>query len=495
MSALDRDGAETRGCLRTQLLPLLLLPLLVAAACGAEPREGDIAIVDGRVMDPASGMDAVRNVLIQDDQVVAVTDEEVDADRVIDASGLVVAPGFVDILARMRPDETAYRHKVKDGVTTVVSMHGGPVETAEWYGEFEGTDPLVNYGTTVGHRRLREAAGQEDRYAAATAEQVEEMRRIAAQSIEEGAVGIGFGINYTPGAPYMEVVELFDVAAEHDVPAHVHSRHKGSIFPGDIILSVQEVIAAAAVTGAQAQVVHLASSAIGSMEEALRLLEGAQENGVDVMADLHVYTGNRTSIESALYDEGWEERHGGVTVDSVYIPAIDRRLESEEEFQEWRERGGPVSVFHIPYDEIVMALQHPLAFVTSDGITTSSMSHPRGAGTFARLFGRFVREEGHVDLMDALEMSTVMPAERLETAVPDMARRGRLQEGSYADIVVFDPETIIDHATFSDGAQYSEGVHYLLVNGEPVLEDEEFVEGAGPGREIRRPSPGAVAEE
>ncbi len=448
---------------------------------------GDIAIINGRVMDPETGTDAVKNILIRNDKIVSITSGDVTADHIIDATGLVVAPGFVDILAHIRADQGPQKFKIKDGITSVVHMHGGTVDIDGWYNSREEAGMLVNYGLAVGHTSLRRAAGQTDRYAAATPEQLEKMIKLARESFEGGAIGMGFGINYVPGSPYTEIYEMFKVCAEYGVPAHVHTRHKGSVFPGDVVLSVMEVIAAAAATGASAQVIHLASSAIGSMDYALRLIEGAYNNGVDVMADIHVYQFNRTSIESAIYDEGWEETHGGVTVDSVFIPAIGRRLESYDEFEYWRERGGSVSVYHMPYEEIVMSLQHPLVMVTSDGITTSELSHPRGAGTFSKVLGRFVREREVISLMEAIEKMTLMPARRLENADPDMKLRGRLQEGSYADITIFNPETIIDHATIFDGAQYSEGVEYVLVNGTIVLSEAEFVEDAAPGRPVRGP--------
>jgi N-acyl-D-aspartate/D-glutamate deacylase len=298
-----------RGLLR-QLLLLATVPSTLFA------QRADIAIVNGRVMDPASGLDAVRTVAIRDGHVVSITEGAVEADRMIDASGLVVGPGFVDILTRIRPAHETQRYKIKDGVTTAISMHGGPVDIGGWYDAFEADGALVNYGTTVGHPDVREAAGVTDPYVPAAGEQRAEMKRIAAEAIAAGAVGIGFGINYTPGASYEEIVDMFAVAAEHDVPAHVHSRYKGSVFPETIVQSVQEVIAAAAITGASAQIVHLASSAIGSTEACLEMIEGARRNGVDVMADIHPYLANSTQLESALYDPGWEERFGGAAAGS-----------------------------------------------------------------------------------------------------------------------------------------------------------------------------------
>jgi len=462
---------------------ILSLFLMLAAAPSASAQS--IAIVGGRVMDPASGLDAVRTVLIRGDRIVAITSDAVAADHTINATGLVVAPGFVDILAHITPSMEPQRYKIKDGVTTVVSMHGGPLDVRGWYGAFESDGALVNYGTTVDHREIRAAAGATDLYQPATRAQRAAMKRIAAQAIEAGAVGIGFGINYSPGASYEEIVDMFTVAAEHGAPAHVHSRYKGSVFPETIVQSVQEVIAAAAVTGASAQIVHLASSAIGSMEPSLEMIAGARRHGIDIMADMHPYLANSTRLESALYDPGWEERFGGVTVDSIMLVDTGERLNAAT-FASWRERGATIVTFFIPKDEMLMALTDPNVMVTSDGVIVDGKGHPRGSGTFTHVLGQMVREEGHLTLMEALRKMTIMPAQRLERSVPDMKHRGRLTVGSFADIVVFDPSTVIDRATYLNSAQYSEGMAYVLVNGELVLAKGEFVEGVRPGKAVRR---------
>ncbi len=461
----------------------VILALLPSLSWGQE--RGDIAIVNGRVMDPASGLDAIRTVLVRGDRIVAITPGPVVADRTIDATGLVVAPGFVDILARIRPLQEPQRYKIKDGVTTVVSMHGGPVDVAGWYAAFDADGAAVNYGTAVGHPDVREAAGVTDPYRPASRTERKTMRRVAAEALAAGAVGIGFGINYTPGASYEEIVDLFAVAAAHDAPAHVHSRYKGSVFPETIVQSVQEVIAAAAVTGARAQVVHLASSAIGSMEASLEMIAGARRNGIDIMADIHPYLANSTRLESALYDPGWEERFGGVTVDSIMLVDTGERLNAET-FAYWRKRGATIVTFFIPRDEMLMALADPNVMITSDGVIVDGKGHPRGAGAFTHVLGRLVREEEHLSLMEALRKMTIMPAERLERSVPDMTQRGRLAIGAFADITVFDPTTVIDRATYLESAQYAQGMRYVLVNGQLVLDGGEFVEGVRPGRAVRR---------
>ena len=472
----------------TRLRSLIQALTLAVLAVGCTPTEptADIAIVGGRVMDPASGTDAVRTVLIRGDRIAAITDQPVEtAGRVIDATGLVVAPGFIDILAHIPNDAEPQRYKIMDGVTTVISMHGGPVDIEGWYAAFEAEGSLVNYGTTVGHSAIRQAAGATDRYAPATPEQIEAMRPIAAEAIEAGALGIGFGINYVPGSSYEEIVAMFDVAAGYGVPAHVHSRYKGSVFPETIVQSVQELIAAAAITGANTQVVHLASSGVGSMATCLSMIEGARAHGVDIMADIYPYQANSTRLESALYDEGWQERFGGITYDSIMLVETGERL-NEATFRYWRQEGATIITFFIPKDEIVMALESPNVMVASDGVIVNGKGHPRGAGSFSRVLGRFVRDEGHITLMEALEKMTIMPAQRLEGASQSMKERGRLSAGAFADITIFDPTTIIDRATYREPAQYSDGIHYVLVSGTLVVDNGELVPGATPGRPVRR---------
>lgn len=479
---MNAAPAHTQSRSLIQALALAVL----AVGCTSTDPTADIAIVGGRVIDPASGMDAVRTVLIRGDRIAAFTDQPVEtAGRIIDATGLVVAPGFIDILAHIPNDAEPQRYKIMDGVTTVISMHGGPVDIEGWYAAFEAEGSLVNYGTTVGHSAIRQAAGATDRYAPATPEQIEAMRPIAEEAMEAGALGIGFGINYVPGSSYEEIVAMFDVAAGYGVPAHVHSRYKGSVFPETIVQSVQELIAAAAITGASTQVVHLASSGVGSMATCLSMIEGARAHGVDIMADIYPYQANSTRLESALYDEGWQERFGGITYDSIMLVETGERL-NEETFRYWRQEGATIITFFIPKDEIVMALENPNVMVASDGVIVNGKGHPRGAGSFSRVLGRFVRDEGHITLMEALEKMTIMPAQRIEGASQSMKERGRLSAGAFADITIFDPTTIIDRATYREPAQYSAGIHYVLVNGTLVVDNGELVAGATPGKSVRR---------
>ena len=235
----------------------------------------DLVITNGRVIDPESGLDEVTDVAIRKEAVVAIgTDLSSNANRVIDATGLIVSPGFIDILSSDRPNKHAHTHKVTDGVTTTMGMHGGPVDPQGYADRFEESGALINYGRAVGHGSLREAAGLEDGTIPANEEQIKAMVKIADKAIKAGSAGIGFGINYTPGASYEEIFALFEVAAKNNVPCHLHARYKGNIFPGTMSLAVMEVVAMAAATGAQAQLAHLTSSTVGSAPLCLDLIEG-----------------------------------------------------------------------------------------------------------------------------------------------------------------------------------------------------------------------------
>ena len=461
---------------RTLLLFLLL-------SCCSQPEPLDVAILQGRVMDPESGTDAVLNVGVRGTKIVEITDQPLEATQVIDAQGMVVAPGFIDILARLRPEEENQLYKLMDGFTAVVSMHGGRVDLDSYFEAFQQAGSYVHYGTTVGHGDMRDHLGLTDPFQAASREQIRQMQDLAREAFDQGAVGIGFGINYVPGASYEEVLALFEVCAEKGVPGHVHSRYKGSVFPNTFVSSMQELIAAAAITGAQVQMVHIASSAIGSMEATLRMAEGARKNGIDIMMDVYPYLANNTGLSSALYDPGWQERFGGISYEDIQLVETGERL-TEETFEYYRKRGARVITHFIPEEELILALRHPLVMVASDGIIRNGKGHPRGAGTLARVLGLYVRQKKILTLMEALRKMTLLPAQRLEKAVPDMRAKGRLRVGADADIVIFDPDKIIDRATYENPAQYSEGIHYVLVNGRVSVEDGKVVPGAKAGRRI-----------
>ena len=477
--------------------PALMLVLLAAGcATGGQPSmstaipmvdaEYDIVIVGGRVMDPASGTDMVGNVGIRDDKIAAISRDALRGRKTLDASGLVVAPGFIDILAGPPRRLEGQSFKIMDGVTTVLGMHGGPVDIPAWYAERGEAGSLTNYGTVIGHGSLRTAVGVTDRYAAATDEQIQQMVPLAERGIQQGAIGIGFGLEYVPGASRMETFELFRVAGRYDVPVHLHIRFSDPTPPGTNFEALEEVIAAAAISGASAQVVHINSTGgTWTMRQSLGLLEGARMRGIDVMADVYPYEAWSTGLSTSRFDPGFLENFR-IDYGDIELVSTGERL-TEATFNSYRAEGNVSVIAHaMPKDDIVAALQHPLVMVGSDGVINNGRGHPRGSGTFARVLGRYVRDEGHISLMDGLRKMTIMPASRLEESAPMMRNKGRIKVGADADITVFDPSTIIDKGTFQNPAQFSEGVRHVLVNGVVVVENGSLREGAKPGRAIRR---------
>jgi dihydroorotase len=230
---------------------------------------------------------------------------------------------------------------------------------------------------------------------------------------------------------------------------------------------------------------------VGSAPLSIALIEGASAHGVDVGFDFHVWTRNQTWLQSALFDEGWQERFGGAEYSDIYVADTQERL-TEERFFELRAQPGLLSVQteFIPEEEMIMGLKSPLGIVSSDGGgLVDGRGHPRSTGTFARFLGRFVRELEIVDWMEGIKKITLLPAQRLEHSIPAMARKGRLQVGMDADVTVFDPAIVQERASYANPAQMSAGISTVLVNGTLVLVDGEIVEAATPGEWVRHPRP------
>jgi N-acyl-D-aspartate/D-glutamate deacylase len=463
-------GTQLRGTAR------VLAWALLAASASACAGGYDVVIEGGRVMDPASGLDAVLNVGILDGRVAAISEEELTGARVIDAAGLVVAPGFVD-LHRHGQTPRGYRLQVLDGVTTGLELEIGAPDVARWYGEREGGQ-LVNYGVSVGHIGARATAMDDPEIGArgqtarlpATSAQIAETERLIRVGLAHGAVGIGIGSAYTPGASMYELERILSVAAERHVTAFIHMRGG--------LTGLDSTLAAARRVGASLHVAHANSSGGAAVVRFLEMIEAAQTAGQDVTTEVYPYDASQTTIRSALFD-GWEAWDDERFQQYQWVDTGERL--TRETFAAFRSRGGSV-IIHSRTEELTRAaVTHPIVIFASDG----DEGHPRGAGTYGRILGRYVREQGLLSLMEALRRMTLLPAARLEAFVPAMALKGRLRIGADADITVFDPETVIDRATYEDASLPSEGFEYVLVNGVLVVDGGELVVGARPGRPLR----------
>jgi len=460
----------------------------------------DLVLVGGRVLDPETNLDAVRTVGIKGGRIASVTTSVPAARDTVDVRGLVVAPGFIDLHSHGQ-DSINYRYMARDGVTTGLELELGTYPVAPWYAKREGKS-LINFGVSASHPGARRAMLDGD----STAEGIDvisaigafvrspierarlpELERRLDAAFAEGALGLGMGINYTPAATREEILRAFGVAARHNAPVFVHLRFGGLLDNAGGVAGVQEVLADAAATGAPLHVVHVTSMGLRDTPVLLDLIDGARKRGLDVTTEAYPYTAGATMLQSAIFDPGFQERQG-IDYKDIMWAATGERLTAES-FERYRKQGGLAVIFSIPENAADQAYRDPHVMVASDGWFQIQngvpIGHPRTAGTHARILGRFVRERGVISLMDGVRKMTLLPARRLERIDPDMKRKGRVQAGADADLVVFDPARVIDRATFEKPAQYSDGIVHVLVNGTFVVRGSNLVPGVAPGKPVR----------
>ena len=320
---------------------------------------------------------------------------------------------------------------------------------------------------------------------AATDAEIAEMKVHLERGLQRGAVAVGFGIQYVPQASHWEILEMFRVAAKYGASCHVHLRNAGLKEPASSTQALEEVIAAATITGAPLHVVHIQSTGGKATPKLLQMIAEARARKLDVTTECYPYIAGMTDIKSAIFNEGWQEVFG-IDYGDLQWAATGERL-TKESFARYRQTGGMVAMFSMTEEIVDAAIANPLTMIASDGILSNGKGHPRTAGTYTRVLGKYVRERGALSLMDALRKMTLMPAQRLESRAPQMRNKGRLRPGADADIVVFDPGRIIDRATYEDPARYAEGMEYVIVSGDFAVRNGRVIESATPGRPIRAP--------
>jgi N-acyl-D-aspartate/D-glutamate deacylase len=482
---------------------LIFLCLLGFSTSFVAAQQYDLVIEGGRVIDPETGLDGVRNVGVRDGRIVRVTSEALNGRRVVHAGGLVVAPGFID-LHQHGQEMASQRVKALDGVTTALELEIGAPDVAQFLKSKEGHS-LIHYGTSASHVAARaavfgaplpaEVIGPHEGIPEilpksgpatdlpATTEQIEAIRQRLRTELDAGGLALGMGIQYTPGATRLEVIDMFRLAAERGLPVYTHMRSAGRVEPGSAIEAVSEVIGAAAITGAALHIVHINSTCARDAMECLAMVEGARARGLDVTTEAYPYIPGMTSINSALFNPGWREKFG-IGYSDLVLPETGEHL-TKERFEELHNSSTPhsVLVFSNTQEMVDKVIPHPLVMIASDG----AEGHPRNAGTYSRVLAQYVRGKGTVTLMDAIRKMSLMPAEMLERSTPAGRLKGRLQEGCDADIVVFDAATISDRATFEKPMEPSVGVRYLVVGGTVVVDEGKIVPDVFPGRAILGP--------
>ncbi len=443
----------------------------------------DLVVQGGRVMDPESGLDAVRNLGIRAGRIEDISENTLEGGRVIDATGLVVAPGFIDLHAHGQSEES-FALMVRDGVTSAFELEVGTGDVAGWYGEREGGQ-ILNYGVSIGHIPVRMAVmgdsgdllpsgpgGSEP----ATAEQIAEMKRLIEEGLTQGALAVGFGLAFTPAATTAEFETMLQIAADYGASAHIHVR--------DGVDGVNEAIDSAANTGASLHVVHANSTGGAFTAEFLGAIEQALSNGQDITTEAYPYEAGMMEIESAMFDDLESAEDDLFPI--VQWAETGERL-TRESFARYRAQGGLVIIHNRTEDMTRTAIENPLTMIASDGYIRDGRGHPRTSGTYSKVLGKYVREESVLTLMDALRRMTIEPARRLEGYVPAMEKKGRLTVGADADITIFDPATVIDRSTYMNPTLPSDGIPYVFVNGVLVVEGGELVPNTRPGRGIKAP--------
>lgn len=474
--------------MRRLIFPLCLLAFSASIAAA---QQYDVVIEGGRAMDPETGLDAVRNVGVRDGKIARISSEALTGRRIVHAGGLVVAPGFIDLHQHAQNLESQ-RVKALDGVTTALEMEIGVANVGQFLKAKEGRS-LIHYGTSASHAAARaqvfgaplpdgtilpKSGPATDQ--PATPEQIEGIRQRLRTELDAGGLAIGMGIQYTPGATRLEVIDMFRLAAERKFPVYTHVRSGGRIEPGSAIESISEVIGAAAITGASLHIVHINSSCTSDSLECLSMVEGARARGLNVTTEAYPYVAGMTAINSALFNPGWQEKMA-IGYGNLMLPDTGERL-TKERFDELHNSSTTrwVVIFSNTQEMVDKVIPHPLVMIASDG----AEGHPRNAGTYSRVLAQYVREKGTITLMDALRKMSLMPAQMLERSTAAARLKGRLQEGADADIVVFDAATISDRSTYEKPMEPSVGVRYLLVRGTVVVDEGNVVPDVFPGQAL-----------
>lgn len=555
---------------------LLLAAILLCSACdqqGNEPSGSNayqLIIQNGQVYDGSGRSPVLADIAINNDRIVAIGQlETATADNTIDAKGLAVAPGFINMLSWATVsllEDGRSQSDIRQGVTLEVFGEGwsmGPLndamrqETLEQQADIKYDIPWATLGEYLEHLETRGIAtnvasfvgattirihelGREDR--PPTAAELESMQQLVREAMREGALGVGSSLIYAPAfyADTAELIALVSAAAEYDGSYISHIRSEGN----RLLEAVDELIEISRASGAAAEIYHLKAAGQENWDKLPQVfdkIEQARSQGLDIRADMYTYTAGATGLYAAM--PPWVQEGGhDAWVQRLQDPDIRARLieEMRTPTDEWENlylaTGGPENVILIDFrsealkpltgktlaevmamrgtgveetmmdlviednsrvgavfflmseDNVKAKIAQPWMGFGSDegsyanaGVFLKSSAHPRAYGTFARLLGHYVRDEQVISLTEAIRRLTSQPAQNLK-----LRNRGFIKPGYFADIVIFDPNTIADHATYAEPHQYATGMQHVVVNGEVVLRNGEHT-GALPGQVVRGP--------
>ncbi|MBR1328634.1 N-acyl-D-aspartate/D-glutamate deacylase [Bradyrhizobium ottawaense] len=489
-----------------------------------------LVISGGRVVDPASGMDAVGDVAVVDGKVAAVGTGLGGAERVIDATGLVVAPGFIDLHAHGQ-SIPADRMQAFDGVTTTLDLEAGVLPVGSWYERQARKGRVLNYGAATNWAFARigamtgsnaesslEAFGNAMRdrrwmdNVASDAEVAGILERLS-RGLDEGGIGVGILNAYAPGAGVQELTAVCQLAAAKDVPTFTHVAFMSRIDPESAVEAYIRLIGYAGATGSHMHICHFNSSSKTDVERCRVLIAKAQAQGLPITVEAYPYGTGSTVLAAAFFSDPEFVERNGTGYDSVQRVTDGYRFHDREELLKAQaEEPSSLVLWHIldidnnahHRDLLDMSVLYPggaiasdaMPWTTSDGKTYTgdawplpddATSHPRSAGCFTKFIREWVRERKTVSLLEGVRKCALIPAEILSQSTPAMRAKGRLTKDADADIVVFDYEKLSDRATFTAMNRPSEGVRHLVVSGEVLISDGVLDLAARPGKPVRRP--------
>jgi N-acyl-D-glutamate deacylase len=495
----------------------------------AQAADYDVVILNGRVIDPETMMDAVRNVGVKDGRIAVITDEEINGKETINAKGHVVAPGFIDTHSHNVATVFGQKLHLRNGVTTPMELEAGVYPVAKWYDRWEG-QALTNYGATVGFMGARETQFNPDYRTVdghtpndivlghrthvdakwstqvATDEEIEEILGRYEEGLKEGALGVGNTAGYMPtGLTTREVDGAMKLVAKYGGTMAMHGRYSSQLPPQSGVLGTSEAIAALAAHGGALIVQHMTAQCLSLTADCQALIDAAYLRGTQVVGEIYAYTyGSSVVAAPYLHPDNYQTNMGRDYGDIVNLVTMEPLTKESYEKLVKEAPNTPITFENATKEDLYAALAHPTSIIGSDAFVYVMKSdgsiaedfdtpydqvngHPRGAGTNARIL-RLVREENLMPLNLAIAKMTYMPARFLQdNGITQMAKKGRMQVGMDADITIFDPETVTDNATTDQGGLPTTGIPYVLVNGTIMVKDSKVLKGVFPGQAIRMP--------
>lgn len=495
--------------------------------------EYDIVLANGRVIDPETYTDGIFNVGISGDTIAAISSEPLNGKDVVDVSGKIVSPGFIDLHAHGQ-NIASNRIQAFDGLTTALELEAGMLPVSKFYDNCAHQGRPINYGCSVGWAAARIVTLNPEKAVDGKAvpsigfffgafdvsewvndpahgDDLQAILDLTEQGLKEGGIGIGCPWGYAPGAGLKEMRELWKLAKKYERPTYTHIQNLSVLDPDSGTRNMIEIMGLAAATGAHTHVCHWNSTSLRDIPTIRDIVKNAQDAGLTVTTEAYVYGAGNSGIGAAEFDPRDVEERMEIEWSDFTLVKTMKDFETREEFVKARTEHPEDSVIvHFLREDtntqdaslLDMSVMYPgtaictdgLAYVQADGSFFESdqwplpdglNNHPRAAGNYCRFLRKWVRERGVLSWMDAIRQASLNSALILERAVPKMKRKGRLQEGVDADIIVFDPETVSEQADFRNPARLSKGMHHVLVNGTFVIRDEELNTTAFPGRAVR----------